>query len=115
MTSNIPLQPLAAKLTTTGFMLNTPGEIKRWQRRELFRLNAPAGTKLCLTQHTARHELDVINISLGGTLAALVQTSPHDLENPLFADAQLLRDIELIFPQKSCDSPSRLKRSRSSA
>jgi c-di-GMP-binding flagellar brake protein YcgR len=102
--------------TTTGgeiddnrIYVKYPREIKRWQRRELFRLDAPAGTKLCLTQHTARHELDVINISLGGTLAALVQTSPHDLENPLFADTQLLRDIELIFPPEIMRQPIKIK------
>jgi c-di-GMP-binding flagellar brake protein YcgR len=102
--------------TTTGSEIDDnriyvkyPRGIKRWQRRELFRLNAPAGTKLCLTQHTARHELDVINISIGGTLAALVQTSPHDLENPPFADTQLLKDIELIFPSEIMRQPIKIQ------
>jgi c-di-GMP-binding flagellar brake protein YcgR len=102
--------------TTTGgeignnrIYVKYPREIKRWQRRELFRLKAPAGTKLYLTQHTARHELDVINISIGGTLAALVQTSPHDLENPPFADTQLLKDIELIFPSEIMRQPIKIK------
>lgn len=82
-----------------------PREIERWQRRELFRLNAPAGTKLCLPPSPLRVELEVIDISIGGTLAALVRTGSHDLENPPFSDAQILKDIELVFPSEIMPRP----------
>jgi c-di-GMP-binding flagellar brake protein YcgR len=86
-----------------------PREIERWQRRELFRVNAPAGTKLCLPLDTLRYELDVIDISIGGTLAALVRTGPHDLDNPPFADARILKDIELVFPSEIMRRPIKIK------
>jgi c-di-GMP-binding flagellar brake protein YcgR len=86
-----------------------PREIDRWQRRELFRLNAPAGTKLCLPQDALRYELDVIDISIGGTLAALVRTSSRDLENPPFANDQILTDIELVFPSEIMRQPIMIK------
>jgi len=86
-----------------------PRQVKRWQRRELFRLNAPAGTKLCLPQDTVRYELDVIDISIGGTLAALVRTSSPDLENTPFANTQILKDIELIFPSEIMRQPIKIK------
>jgi c-di-GMP-binding flagellar brake protein YcgR len=85
-----------------------PREVKRWQRRELFRLNAPEGTQLCLPQGTVRYELDVIDISIGGTLAALVRTSSHNLEIPPFTDAQILKDIELVFPPEIMRQPIRI-------
>jgi c-di-GMP-binding flagellar brake protein YcgR len=85
-----------------------PREVKRWQRRELFRIDAPLGTKLCLSHHTVRYELDVIDISIGGTLAALVRTSSYELETPPFADDQILKDIELVFPSEIMRQPIKI-------
>ncbi|MEJ2729188.1 MAG: PilZ domain-containing protein [Deltaproteobacteria bacterium] len=85
-----------------------PREVERWQRRELFRLNAPEGTKLRLPLNSVRYELDVIDISIGGTLAALVRTSSHDPGIPPFTDAQILADIELVFPPEIMRQPIRL-------
>jgi c-di-GMP-binding flagellar brake protein YcgR len=98
-----------AEIDNNRIYVKYPREIDRWQRRELFRLNAPAGTKLCLTQHTARYELGVIDISIGGTLAALVRTNSHELENPPFADTQILKDIELVFPSEIMRQPIKIK------
>jgi c-di-GMP-binding flagellar brake protein YcgR len=89
--------------------IKCPQEVERWQRRELFRLNAPAGTKLCLPHDTVRYELDVIDISIGGTLATLVRTNSHDLETPPFDNAQTLRDAELVFPSEIMKQPLKIK------
>jgi c-di-GMP-binding flagellar brake protein YcgR len=86
-----------------------PPEITRWQRRGLFRIDAPAGTKLCLTQDTVRYELEVINISIGGTLAALVETRSRHFEKAPFADKQFLKNIELLFPPQIMPTPIRIK------
>ena len=86
-----------------------PQKIDRWQRRELFRIVAPLGTKLCLMHDSVRHELGVINISIGGTLAALVQTRSHRFEKAPFADKQFLKDIELIFPSEIMQIPIRIQ------
>jgi len=86
-----------------------PRKIERWQRRELFRLNVPAGTRLCLKRHAEQQELDVINISLGGMLAALVQTRTLHPDSAPFADQQFLTDIELVFPPEVMPRPIMIK------
>ena len=98
------------KIDNNRIYVKYPREVKRWQRRELFRLNAPENTKLCLTLGSVRYALDVIDISIGGTLAALVRTSSHEFEIPLFADAQILKDIELVFPSEIMRQPIQIDR-----
>ena len=100
---------IGGEIDNNRIYVKYPREIERWQRRELFRVNAPAGTKLCLPLDTLRYELDVIDISIGGTLAALVRTGPHDLDNPPFADARILKDIELFFPSEIMRRPIKIK------
>jgi len=75
-----------------------PREVKRNQRRKLFRINAPAGTKLCLTIDGIRTELEVINLSIGGSLAALVRTNTDLKGSPPFADNYFFKDAQLVFP-----------------
>jgi c-di-GMP-binding flagellar brake protein YcgR len=98
-----------AQIDNNRIYIKYPRKINRWQRRELFRIDAPAGTKLCVTHATVRHELDVINISIGGTLAALVQTRSRPFEKAPFADKQFLKDIELVFPSEILQMPIRIK------
>jgi c-di-GMP-binding flagellar brake protein YcgR len=75
-----------------------PREVKRNQRRNLFRINAPAGTKLCLAIDGIPTELEVINLSIGGSLAALVRTSKNFKAGPPFADKYFFKDAQLVFP-----------------
>jgi c-di-GMP-binding flagellar brake protein YcgR len=75
-----------------------PPVVERNQRRNLFRINAPAGTKICLTPAGIRLELEVINLSIGGSLAALVQTNPNVKGSPPLADNYLLKNAKLAFP-----------------
>jgi c-di-GMP-binding flagellar brake protein YcgR len=86
-----------------------PRLVERNQRRNLFRINAPAGTKLCLTQDGIRPELEVINLSIGGSLAALVQTNSEVKGSPLFADNYFLKDAELIFPAEIMRQPIKIR------
>jgi len=96
------------KIDSNRIYVRYPREVQRWQRRGLFRLNAPEGTKLRLPLNSVRYELDVIDISIGGTLATLVRTSSHEFEIPPFADAQILTDIELVFPSEIMRKPIRI-------
>jgi c-di-GMP-binding flagellar brake protein YcgR len=98
-----------AEVEDNRIFVEYPRVITRWQRRELFRLNAPAGTKLCLRQGELRYELDVIDISIGGTLAALVRTASGQLEKPTFAGTRILKDIELLVPAELMRQPIRIK------
>ena len=86
-----------------------PRAIERNQRRKLFRINAPAGTKLIFTLDDMRIELEVINLSIGGSLAALVQTNT-DLKRPLpFGDNFLLKTAELVFPAEILRLPIKIR------
>lgn len=98
-----------ARIDDKRIYIKYPTAITRWQRRGLFRIDAPAVTKLCLTHDTVRHELKVINISVGGTLAALVETRSGHFEKPPFADRQFLKNIELFFPSEIMPKPIRIK------
>ncbi|MGD9081082.1 MAG: hypothetical protein PVG96_17180 [Desulfobacterales bacterium] len=100
---------IGGEIDNNRIYVKCPREVERWQRRELFRLNAPVGTKLFLPRDTVRYELDVIDISIGGTLAALVRTSSHDLEIPPLDEAQILKDVELVFPSEIMKQPIKIK------
>jgi c-di-GMP-binding flagellar brake protein YcgR len=86
-----------------------PEEVERKQRRKLFRINAPAETKLRFSIHVTRHELEVIDISLGGSLAALVQTDSNVQHKPPFPDTHALKDVELVFPAGISRQPIKIK------
>jgi hypothetical protein len=98
--------------TTIGGQFAGPEEVQRRQRRKLFRINAPAGTKLCFSIHVTRHELEVIDLSLGGSLAALVQTDSHVQHKPPFPDTRALKDVELVFPAGISRQPIKIKTAR---
>jgi len=88
--------------------LKIPQVVERKQRRRLFRIDAPAGTKLCLTLDSLGPELEVINLSIGGSLAALIQTNSKMGKNPPFADNDALRDAKLIFPAEITKQPIKI-------
>lgn len=89
--------------------LKLPKEIERKQRRELFRLDAPAGTRLCFSKDANRIELEVINISIGGSLAALVQTNADIPESWPFAITQMLMNVALVFPAEIMRRPVQIE------
>jgi c-di-GMP-binding flagellar brake protein YcgR len=100
---------IGGQIADNQIFIKLPQEVERKQRRRLFRINAPAGTKLCFSIHVTPHELEVIDISLGGSLAALVQTDMHVQPNPPFPDMHALKDVELVFPAGISRQPIRIK------
>jgi hypothetical protein len=95
---NYVFTTIGGQIAGNQIYIKLPEEMERKQRRKLFRINAPAETKLCFSIQGTRHELQVIDISLGGSLAALVQTDIHVQPKPPFLDTRPLKDVELIFP-----------------
>lgn len=89
--------------------IKLPEVVERKQRRKLFRIKAPDGTILCFTINVTRHELEVIDISLGGSLAALVQADSHVYQEPPFSDIGELKHVELVFPAEICRKPIKIK------
>jgi len=95
---NYVFTTIGGQIAGNQIYIKLPEEMERKQRRKLFRINAPAETKLCFSIQGTRHELQVLDISLGGSLAALVQTDSHVQPKPPFPDTHALRDVELFFP-----------------
>ncbi len=80
--------------------IKLPDTVRRYQRRGLFRLEAPHGTRLYFNVNQTRYKLFVINVSLSGTLGVLVSLTRQmeqalNLNNP-----KILENVELVFPAK---------------
>ena len=78
-----------------------PEIVYRYQRRRLFRLEAPHGTRLYFNVNGARYKLLVINISLGGTLGVLVSLTKEMERELKVLSPKILKNVELIFPSQS--------------
>ena len=106
---NYVFTTIGGQIAGNQIYIKLPEEMERKQRRKLFRINAPAETKLCFSIKDTRHELRVIDISLGGSLAALVQIDSHVQHKPPFPDTQALKDVELVFPAGISRQPIKIK------
>lgn len=106
---NYVFTTIGGQIAGNQIYIKLPEEMERRQRRKLFRINAPAETKLCFSIKDTRHELQVIDISLGGSLAALVQTDSHVRHKPPFPDTQALKDVQLVFPAGISRQPIKIK------
>ena len=77
-----------------------PEVVHRYQRRKLFRLEAPHGTRLFFNINDIRIKLLVINLSLGGTLGVLVSLTPQIERELKRKQSKILKDVELLFPSR---------------
>jgi c-di-GMP-binding flagellar brake protein YcgR len=77
-----------------------PEFVRRYQRRSLFRLDAPPGTQVYFNVNDVHYKLLVINVSLGGTLGVLVSFSQQMDQKLTACESQVLQDVELHFPPK---------------
>jgi c-di-GMP-binding flagellar brake protein YcgR len=106
---NYVFTTIGGQIEGNQIYIKLPEEVERKQRRKLFRINAPIETKLCFSLEATQHELDVLDISLGGSLAALVQTDSRVQQKPAFTDSHTLKDIELVFPAEISRQPIKIK------
>jgi c-di-GMP-binding flagellar brake protein YcgR len=88
------------KLSRETVWVELPKFVHRFQRRKLYRLEAPHGTRLFFNLNDKRYKLLVINVSLGGTLGVLASlTAQMERElNPY--TSKLLKNAELLFPSR---------------
>ena len=77
-----------------------PETVHRYQRRSLFRLEAPHGTRLYFDVNDVRYKLLVINVSLGGTLGVMVSLTPQMEQELKLNKPRVLENVELVFPSK---------------
>lgn len=80
-----------------------PEIVHRYQRRSLFRLEAPHGTRLYFDVNEIRYKLLVINVSLGGTLGVLVSLTQQMEQELKLRKPRVLENVELVFPSKGED------------
>ena len=81
-----------------------PETVHRYQRRSLFRLEAPHGTRLYFDVNEIRYKLLVINVSLGGTLGVLVSLTKQMEQDLKLKKPRVLENVELVFPSKGKDN-----------
>jgi c-di-GMP-binding flagellar brake protein YcgR len=93
------------KIAGKRIYVKMPHELERQQRRKLFRIDAPAGTRLCFSEGAHQYDMEVLNISIGGSLAALVSSQRSALQNSPFAVGQRLENVALIFPAEIMQQP----------
>jgi len=75
-----------------------PDFINRKQRRKDFRLEVPPGTKLHVKINAKLLRMPVLDVSLGGTLIALVGHMSESENKQYFKVGECFEDIELLFP-----------------
>ncbi|MDY6791224.1 MAG: PilZ domain-containing protein [Thermodesulfobacteriota bacterium] len=90
--------------------VNFPDFINRKQRRKDFRLEVPAGTKLHVRINSKLLKMNVIDVSLGGTLIALVGHMPEIEEKHFLKVGDCFEDIELLFPLEGKFFKSKIKK-----
>ena len=78
-----------------------PDVVHRYQRRSLFRLEAPHGTRLYFSVNDVRYKLLVINVSLGGTLGVLVSLTKQMEQDLQLNRSRIIENVELRFPSRA--------------
>jgi len=90
-----------------------PEFIHRHQRRSLFRLDAPPGTRLFFNIDGDHYKLLVINVSLGGTLGVIVSLTRQMEDELRQHKLKTLEDVDLVFPVKEENAQDSTVRIRS--
>ncbi|MGD8264291.1 MAG: PilZ domain-containing protein [Desulfobacterales bacterium] len=99
----------AEKYSQDVIWIQFPESVERFQRRKLFRLDAPHGTRLFFKIDDSQYELWVVNVSLGGSLGVLVSMSENKEKNFKLYDHRLLENVELMFPSESDHEKVKIK------
>jgi c-di-GMP-binding flagellar brake protein YcgR len=89
-----------------------PDLIERIQRRMLYRLAAPAGTKLFFGIDCHRFELDVKNVSLGGSLGVWASRELSAGAASLLRMNQVVTNLQLVFPTRTTQSAVTIQTAR---
>jgi c-di-GMP-binding flagellar brake protein YcgR len=88
------------QISNEKIWIRFPESVLRFQRRRLFRLDAPHGTRLYFNVNDVRYKLLVVNVSLGGTLGVLVSLTKEMEQELKMLNPKILTNVELVFPPK---------------
>ena len=75
-----------------------PDIIKRIQRRKDFRLEFPKGSVICFQLKSIEHEMDLINLSMGGAYAEISVNTNGDEKIPILKSGNSVRNVVLSAP-----------------
>jgi len=87
-----------------------PDFINRKQRRKDFRLAVPPGTKLHVKINSKLHKMTVLDVSLGGTLIALIGHMSESENKQFIKIGECFENIELLFPMEGKSFKSKIKK-----
>jgi len=96
------------ELSREMIRIELPKFVHRFQRRKLFRLEAPHGTRLFFNINDRRYKLLVINVSLGGSLGVLASLTEQMEQELKPYTSKLLKNAELLFPSQDYKKPGSL-------
>jgi hypothetical protein len=85
---------LGGYLSGRGVFIPFPPHIERVQRRRYFRVEAPLGTQMIITQDTRNATFILLDISEGG---ALIRPGEEFSRRPVFQKGDFLRDILIRY------------------
>ncbi len=92
------------KFSDDEIRINFPDYIERLQRRRYFRISVPTGTKLFFESDQTQREINLINISLRGTLGLLKAFNEKDPKKPVFKKEDVLKNLKITFPSDIKDN-----------
>ncbi len=87
----------ASRLFKGKIWLELPQVVEREQRRKQFRISVPSGSKLFFRLNSKRYELEVVDISAGGSLAILGGPPNRAIQDQNLLRVKHLQDVELVF------------------
>jgi c-di-GMP-binding flagellar brake protein YcgR len=89
----------SVKITPNGMVaVRLPDMIRRIQRRHNFRVQVPHKTKIRLNIEGQRLDLNVVDLSLGGTLALFARIETAKQPYSWLAVGDTLDNLEIVFP-----------------
>jgi len=93
------------KICREMIRIEMPEFIHRFQRRKLFRLEAPHGTRLLFNVNDIGYKLLVINVSLGGSLGVMASLTEQMEQELKPYTSNLLKNVALMFPSRDYKNP----------
>ena len=87
-----------------------PDLIYRNQRRKFFRIEAPEGTMVEFVYRRSGCRAQVVDISVGGVLIAMVCHADGDQHDLRFQIGDVLEDVDLVFPPASDATRAKIKK-----
>jgi c-di-GMP-binding flagellar brake protein YcgR len=83
--------------------------MERQQRRSDFRMETPPETILQFETRDKTVVLDLINISLSGTLGALAKTRKSDRGSPILKAGDILTHLQIVLPADENEETARVE------